>query len=184
MAITKNIKISQTEISQEIDLKDLGFNINDSTIKYAIAQSFINKIIDRTLENKDRFGKPFKKYSKSYINSLDFQSFGKSASDVNLKLTGEMLDSIEVLSTIGSKLVIGIKGDNAAKAYGHIKGMQGHPTLEGKTPIRDFFGVTENDVSEVKKEFRDTSPNETSVERSVSRKLLDFFARFQNESES
>lgn len=165
MSLVGKLNISQEEISQEIDLGDLGFNIpNNSELKFAIAQSMVNKIVDRTLSNKDAFGSSFAKYSKEYINSLAFQAYDKSAGDVNMKLTGEMLDSIEVASTSGNKIVIRIMPDQAPKAFNHITG--------DTVKKRNFFGITDKEIAQIKKEFKGSINDNSNAIDSKVNKLL------------
>jgi hypothetical protein len=165
MSLVGKLNISQSDISQEIDLADLGFNIpNNAELKFAIAQSMVNAIVDRTLSNKDAFGSNFTSYSKEYINSLEFQAYDKSAGDVNLKLTGEMLDSIEVASTSGNKVVIRVTPDQAAKAFNHITG--------DTVKKRNFFGITEKEINKIKKEFRSSVNDNTQAIDNKVLKLL------------
>ena len=151
MAKFKPIKLSESEVSQELNLKEIfGFNFKGKdALKQAIGQAFIDRIVERTKSGKRVDGKKLKSpYSKMYADSLDFKAAGKSRGKVNMTLTGDMLRSIDVLEVGANTLKIGVDDpDEAAKAYNHQVG--------DTVPARPFFGVTNKLVDEVKKEFRD-----------------------------
>ncbi len=140
-------KLSESEVSLTINLREkLGGIADNPEIKDAIGQDIINRILDRTEnENRDVNGKLFAPYSKSYINSLAFQSFDKSPRNVNLRLTGDMLSSL-VPSSEGDDLIISVSGDNnILKAFGNITGERGN----SKGAKRDFFGISEKDLNKI-----------------------------------
>jgi hypothetical protein len=121
-----------------INLKEL-FGVDempdDDGLKFEIGQEIIESIRENTQSGKSRRGTDFKKYSIGYIKSLDFIAFGKSEGQVNLTLTGDMLDSMEVSKIGRDTIEIGFMDtENAAKAAGHIKG-------SNNLPVRDFFGL-------------------------------------------
>lgn len=168
MARIPNLKLSEDEVSQSIDLeKYLGKGgASNPAISQAFAQAVIDRIISRTESGRDAFGSQFKGYSKSYKDSLAFKAFGKS-SRVNLELTGEMLSSVDILSISRGNLTIGITGEPAARAYGHMTGMEGHPFLDGVTPERKFFGVTEQDLEDIAKDFEPELESTAEDERLI-----------------
>lgn len=106
----------------------------------------IDRIIERTLEGKDKNGKAFKPYSKAYKESLSFQLY-KSGNNVNLELTGEMLASMESKPNIRGITVEFVDDLNRAKAHGHITGMSGR---KGGV-VRDFFGLSEEEENTIMK---------------------------------
>jgi len=56
-----------------------------------------------------------------------------------LELDGDMLEAL-TYKIVKGQLVVGIFDDEQAiKAYGHCTGMEGHPWLEGVTPVRQFI---------------------------------------------
>lgn len=146
-------KLSEDEVSQTIDLKKVLGEVSEvESVSEAFAQALIDKIVARTTLGRDVSGKIFPKYSKSYSESLAFKVFGKSRGDVNMTLTGDMLASIEPEIEQG-KLKIQVTGsDNILKAFAHMTGYRGHPFLAGK-PKREFFGISEKELAEVKKNF-------------------------------
>lgn len=85
-------------------------------------------------------------YSKKYSESLDFVAAGKSKSDVNMSLTGDMLASVQVEDRGGNKIAVYIDGETEVlKAFNHITG--------DTVPKRPFFGVSKKDVKEIISDF-------------------------------
>lgn len=67
-----------------------------------------------------------------------------------MQLTGDMVQSITVLDSSETKLKIGIDDtEQAAKAYGHMTGMKGHPTLAGKVDARNWFGWKDSELIKI-----------------------------------
>jgi hypothetical protein len=116
--------------------------------KEAIAQDIIDYIVDRSKSGLDKNNRKFKKYSKEYIKSIDFKVAGKSRSNIDLTLTGDMLDSLQILNVKKNGVVIGYeKGDPInGKVEGNILGTYGQKTSTGKA--RDFLGITKKDLSD------------------------------------
>lgn len=163
------LKLSKDEVSQEFDLnKVLGMDVSkDQGLQEAIGQAIIDRIVERTERGKSVSGAALPKYSKAYKESLEFAAFGKT-NKVNMTLTGEMLSSLTVLSASNGRLKIGFDGEeNNAKAFGHISGMEGHPTLEGKVPEREFFGLTKAEIESIRKEFRPQLSDEAEANDNV-----------------
>lgn len=63
-----------------------------------IGNEIIQTIRQRTLDGINKFGRPFKRYTDNYAKTMKFQAAGKSQDDPNLKLTGDMLRGLSVLS--------------------------------------------------------------------------------------
>jgi hypothetical protein len=165
-------KVSEELVSQTINLKDLiGDVANEPSIKEAFAQAAIDKIVERTQSGRDVNGNLFAPYSKLYKESLAFNVFGKS-NKVNLTLTGSMLSSINPdTDTSNIKLQID-DSTEAAKAYGHITGFKGHPTIKNAKP-RDFFGLTEKELKQIAKDFKpDLSREAQRNDEVILKKLL------------
>lgn len=112
----------------------------------------VNYIVDRTKNGNGINNKPFKsKYSQNYVKTADFKIAGKDPSDVNLTLSGDMLDSVEVLDvSIVGKIVIGFSSDNEEKKAEWLeeKGYRflGLSDKELQSIISDF-GAPENDTA-------------------------------------
>jgi hypothetical protein len=144
------VKVSETELSQDIDFDSLaGAPISlDPVLQREIAQATIDYIKNRVEDENLGLGRKALKspYSKSYQESLDFDAAGKSASNVNMILSGDMMGSIDVLEE-GETVKIGI--DNPAvmpRAYGHQSGFKGHPNPKMSQYKREFFGVTDDEI--------------------------------------
>lgn len=121
------------------------------TARLAIGQEIIDEIVRRSRQdNKDKNGDPFPKYTKGYINSLDFKIAGKSPSRVDVTLSGETLDSIRILNHKKGAIQIGFqRGTDAnAKADGNIRGTYGKSTPDS-SKARDFLGIPEPDRDKI-----------------------------------
>ena len=150
-------KITKRKTSQKINLKEefgIDFRGKDS-LKQAIGQAIIDQMVQRTEGGNGMSfggsgrGTPVKlksPYSKSYAASEDFKAFGKSRSKVDMKLTGDMLASIDIISINGNTIEIGIDdGDETLKSFNHNTG--------DTVPRRPFFGVNKSELKNIKKEF-------------------------------
>lgn len=136
-------------IYQTIDLVELfGTEIENENVVNQIGQEIIDTIIERTKDNKSIDGSRLKKYSKEYIDSAEFEQYGKSPGDVNMELTGDMMNAIDITRSSPREIVIGFNDDTeAAKAANHNFGV----TL----PKRKFFGVNNRELEEIKSKFED-----------------------------
>lgn len=90
---------------------DPGFN---AAQRRQIGEAIIAFIKRRTKAGQGPGGQALRgtdgntRYSKSYVSSAEFKSAGKSKSGINLTLTGDMLDSIEILDiSLAGRVVIG-----------------------------------------------------------------------------
>ena len=99
--------------------------------KQLFGELVIDKIRNNTAMGKDRYGGVFPKYSDAYKKSLDFENADKSTL-VNLELSGDMMASLEILSTGTGTVTIGYPsgGDLA----GQVEGVQ-------KDQKRPFIGL-------------------------------------------
>ncbi len=115
----------------------------------ALAATLIKRtIVERTRNNLDVDGKRFPNYSESYSKSFEFQLAGKSKNDPNLTLTGDMLDSIQVLNSGLGFVEIGYKegtpeNDKANWAEASDNG-----------PARKFLGVSNDELDIIIAEVR------------------------------
>ena len=151
MAIQKRT-LSKNSPKITINLNEMfGDEFPDSeALKLAVGQAIVDRIRERTRDGISKDGRTFKKYSKSYIDSLPFKSFGKSAGDTNLTLSGDMLGLMDVVDTEGGRITIGWEDDTqAAKAHGHITG------AKGNLPVRDFFGLPQTEIEDIKEQLAD-----------------------------
>lgn len=142
----------------DVDLKDLfGVPIRDAALRQAIAGRIIDQIRDRTQsQNVDKDGRPFKKYSDRYKESLAFNVFGKS-DNVDMTLSGNMLADMTVLEENANRVTIGFSDPTQnAKAFNHTTG--------DTVPRRDFFGIQKKELAQIKREFEDQVSSQTRGE--------------------
>jgi hypothetical protein len=99
--------------------------------KQKLGEMVIEKIQENTDSSKDRYGNSFPKYSKEYKDSLDFKNAGKT-SKVNLRLTGDMMASIDIISLDKSSITIGYP--SSSDLAGQVEGVQ-------KDQNRPFLGL-------------------------------------------
>lgn len=114
-----------------------------------LADLIIEHMVERTDQGLDKNGRPFPKYSKGYMASLDFKNAGKSK-DVDLQLSGDMLAAIKLLKHGSGELVVGFDRGSAenGKAEGNIKGTYGRASpIPGKK--RDFLGIESKKLREL-----------------------------------
>ena len=156
----KGPKVTLEKIEQDIDLDEFfpGVDFSDErALKEAIGQDIIDKIVSRTEAgggikiSANGQGRPVKlkaPYSKQYVDSLEFKAAGKQKAKVNMTLTGDMLAAIDVVSTTGNKIKIGITDDDQIpKAYNHQTG--------DTVPERPFFGISKSELKEILDDYRD-----------------------------
>lgn len=116
------------------------------SLKREFGKRCIDRIIERTLSGLDKNNTAFANYSEEYKKSDKFRIYGKSSGSVNLKLTGAMQASIDVLETTAQTVTLGfIDQDENDKAHGHIHG-------SNHLPVRDFWGISESEQIAILKE--------------------------------
>lgn len=144
-------KLTKKEVSQKFNLGKLfGVDFSrDPDLKQEIGQAIIDKIIERTENGKAIGGKKdLKSYSKEYVESDEFKDFGKSKSEINMTLTGRMLDDIDIISESRNTIKVGFEErKEILKAFNHNTG--------DTVPKRKFFGITKGELDDIKKEFKD-----------------------------
>jgi len=125
----------------------------DAADQAEIAREVIDFIVDRSRDGIDKDGNKFPAYSKEYRESLDFRIAGKSNS-VNLTMSGEMLNSIELLSREAGRLTIGFQAGTQIndQAEGNILGTYGQTTPDSRK-ARDFLGISQSDLSGILARF-------------------------------
>jgi len=97
--------------------------------------------------------KDFPKYSDSYKKSLDFKIAGKGGT-VNLKLSGDMLDAMDLLRHKKGEITIGFeRGPENDRAEGNILGSYGG--LPNSAKARNFLGVTRAELKMIVGDFTD-----------------------------
>jgi hypothetical protein len=126
-----------------------------------IGKRIVQFIKDRTDKGLDKNNKNFHKYSESYIKSLDFKIAGKSSSNVNLQLTGDMIGTLDVLNTDSDKgyITIGYKDgtENDKAAYQQENTQKGFPK-------RLFLGISDKDLKQILKDNPPTQNNNLEIQ--------------------
>lgn len=164
-------KESVGEMSLTVDLDQLFETKvpNDPGLREEIGQAIIDKIKERTDAGNKLGGGKFKKYSKEYIDSLGFKAHGKDKNDVNLRLTGDMLETMDIIAQSRNIVKLGWRDETQnAKAFNHQTG--------DTVPARPFFGLSNSEIKALKSEFADAI-NQTQEpapsDRQTTRKLVD-----------
>ena len=172
MSIQKQL-LSGDQARLEIDLDEMfGTLVPDSSeFRQAVGQAIIDRIRNRTLEGESRLNKSFKNYSEEYAESFEFKVYGKSKNEPNLKASGDMLNSMDIIEEKKNKIVIGWNDDvNPAKAHGHITGNVGVK--------RDFLGLPNDEYESIKRDIEERFPlqfGDIETQSSVGR-VQDFLA--------
>ena len=107
-----------------------------------IADAFLTHIIGRTFAGYDKDNERFAQYTKQYA---EFKGVGRR--EVDLTLSGEMLEKLKVLKIDAKGVEIGYSGskDLIGKVEGNILGTYGQPDpIPGKA--RDFLGIDKKDA--------------------------------------
>lgn len=163
-------------IRKEIILPD-NYSNEDTEI---IAEEILNYVVERSKSGKGKDGKAFPKYSKEYMESFEFKASGKSK-NVNLTLSGEMLDSLEILEARKGKIVIGFeRGSNMnERAEGNILGSYGKPDPDPKK-ARNFLDISNKEISKIVSSI-DILPRDIQKEISSAAKrgAIDLIDNFQ-----
>jgi hypothetical protein len=148
MTKIKNLKLTEREVSQTLNLKEiLGFDVSDMPeLRAAFGQAIIDYIVERTEAGVDIYGREFASYDQNYVHSDNFKAFDKTKK-VNLTMSGSMLGSMDIIESKGNEIKIGWKdSEENAKAYNHNTG--------DTVRKRQFFGVSDADLKNLSKEFK------------------------------
>jgi len=159
----------------KVNLADLfGERLDlDESTKSAIGQAIIDKIVERTQDNKDKNGRSLGSYSKSYKSTIDFAVLKGRTSAVDLTATGDMLAALTITKSTPQTITIGFDDPNENdKAYGHISGFEGHPVLEGKVRKRDFLGLPMGELNTIANDFKDDVRTIDSIQGATTRDEL------------
>lgn len=124
------------------------------TERVAIANAIIEFSIKRSKGGDDVNGDSFPDYSDEYIKSKNFGIANKSDGNVNLTLSGEMLNEQDLLSHSNGSLLIGYsKGDEInGKVEGNRTGSYGKKQAD-ESLARDFLGINDSDLNKILKKF-------------------------------
>lgn len=156
--------------------------------KYEKKEQIAVRIVDfiklRTLSGFDKDNRRFSSYTEEYAEKK-----GTGRRDVDLQLTGEMLDAMKIFKIGRNYIEIGYDGrsNQALKAEGNILGTYGQPLpIPGKA--RDFLGLTQKDLDAIIQEFSKDEDevaaeffenNMERINRELSQAQIDRFRRQQ-----
>ena len=169
------LKVTEEELTQVIPKEWLGGSVSRDTA-YEIAYALREYMENRVSKGRGLGNEPFSPnvYSKSYQKSADFKAYSKKPRPVNMRLTGDMMRSIEVGVSSDGLPMLSINDENAPKAHGHQTGQHG----KGPLPVRPFFGVTKDEFEKVARKFRSLIEQETAEKnKEVQRSFSDNTAR-------
>lgn len=141
--------VKKYEVYQSIDLQEFGLEkISKKDLEHIgeIAIDFMKKRIASGV-GYNGFDLKSVPYSKDYKESLAFKAWGKRPSKVNMKLTGDLLELMDVIGTEKSELTIGWDSElQNKKSFNHNYG----DTL----PKRKFFGLNKKEMAQIIKQFK------------------------------
>lgn len=141
----------------------LRSSLSNSQFRQQFSRAVIDRIVERTLEGRDKHGKDFAPYSPEYIKSDIFKIYGKNPAQVNLELSGEMLSSLKGVARSQEIVIELIGSENRAKAHGHVHGIK---RKRGGKVVRDFLGLPDEDLDAIMiesiEQFRSESYDEVS----------------------
>jgi hypothetical protein len=148
----------------------------------AIAAEILGRIVERTRdEGKGVNGRTFPGYSAAYKDSLEFKIAGKGKM-VDLTLSSEMLDEIQLLTHSKGKITLGYDAGDPinGKVEGNRLGTYGQASpIPGKA--RDFLGISKTDLQKILRSYplRNDERRAQSVEevRSAERVAQDILSR-------
>lgn len=104
-------------------------------VREQIGQDIIDKIKRRTSQGLDVSNRLFSAYSRNYDKS----------GTVNLKVSGDMLSGLTVLSTGSGFIRIGFSSTGTNDKAAYIQSPRGQKA--GKQPIRSFVGISQEDLN-------------------------------------
>lgn len=134
----------------------------------AIADDLLELIRDRTANGLDWKGNPLRKYSKEYVESVNFEIAGKSKNEVNFTQTGDTLAAMKLLESEPGRIVIGWEKGSTANAIadGNIRGTYGRDKPD-PSKARPILGVTKKELREVLADYPVSKPDklQASIDR-------------------
>lgn len=143
--IKRTLELNKVEM--EIDLAGFfGVDSIPRDVSERLGQACIDHIVERTGKGKDVDGNRFTGYDKDYIDSDEFEAWGKSPRKINMELTGDMLGTLDIIDIDGGRVKIGWKDDTEIKkAFNHNTG--------DTVPKREFFGLTDSQLKQLAEPF-------------------------------
>lgn len=122
-----------------------------------IGKAAVQYIVDRSRSGLGIGGKPFGKYSKAYMHHQDFKVAKDGEVEVNLTLTGDMLDTLDVIdASVAGRIVIGYEdGPESDKSV----------FMEDKGYA--FLGLTDSEIESILSDFEDPTVSLNDVIREL-----------------
>jgi len=130
-----------------------------------IADAIVTHIVGRTMAGLDKDDKKFAKYTKKYADGK-----GVGVNEVDLLLSGEMLEKLKALKVTADGVEIGYQGSQKliGKVEGNILGTYGQPEpIPGKA--RDFLGIDDDSVDVIIDAYLEEAEDETLSENDLDR---------------
>jgi hypothetical protein len=121
----------------------------DAKVMREIGKLAVDEILRQTDAGRDYQGRAFKPYSEGYADRKATYRGGRLGADigtggVDLKVTGRMLNDLQIISTTPRKVVLGfVTARSAELAFYHVESGAGKSHV-----IRDFFGLTQRFLDE------------------------------------
>jgi len=154
----------------------------DAEDAQTVAEEILNFIVERTKKGYGSDGEKFPGYSPSYKASDAFKLGGKS-STVDLTLSGEMLDSLEVLEAKRGKIVFGFAKDSDmnGRADGNCRGSYG-TSKDDPSKARNFMELSGKELAKIIRSL-DILPRETQnkIAKDAKAGAIDIIDNFQFE---
>lgn len=154
MAEAKGLVLETDIVAQEFNLEEiLGVDLSkDEALAAEIGNDIVDYITKRSAAGRGIGGSKLRSpYSKEYLNSEEAKIYGKKPAPINMRLSGDMISSMDVIDFDGTTLVVGIEGEEAAKAHGHMTGKNGTvPNMK-----REFFGLTSSELKKITDNYSD-----------------------------
>lgn len=146
-----------------------------------VARAIIDKIQSNTKDGISRYGTKFPKYSKEYKESLDFKNAGKTSS-VDLELTGDMMASLEVISSKPGQITIGYKASHpdADKVEGNQIGSYGQPD-PNPAKARPFIGLPQDDIDLIIAKVKSETESKSLFNSALDNLVSNLLGRVKNE---
>ncbi len=116
-----------------------------------IGNLIVKQIRERTMDGVgvDETGREYKLANRPYSQSYS-EYKGVSRTDVDLTLTGDMLENIFVKNVDDKKIEISVKSRDYGKLRGAEEGVKQKVGGRVKLVKRPFFNVSKNDLEEIK----------------------------------
>ena len=151
-------------------------------VRERVADKIIDYVRQRTSSGRDKDESSFPSYSKEYKESDDFKIAGKS-SMVNLKLSGDMMDTLSLVTHTDGELTIGytLSDDIAGRVEGNVIGSYGKPT-GNSSKARNFLGIQKSKIDLIVSEVTNALNQEsiTEVSKENEKKINNLLNKFIN----